>query len=185
MRWTRTDLITLVLALLVPAGAYLGYFRSRLAHLNELSREVADLEERADAGQETSSDVARARATARRLEASIERFMGSVTAEADAHTAVGGLVEDANRAGVTIDLIRPGEPARGAVLGYVPIHLNASGKFAAFYDFLARIERSPTVMTVHRMEVESKLREDRCVVRLELRIYFVPSEPAGSAGRPA
>ena len=182
MNLTKADLITIAMAVLVPAGAYLGYFKPRISRLGALNRQVADLERKTAGSRKTSNDISVARSNIQKLERRISRFMGAVTTEDDAHGAVGAVVRDAKEAGFTIDSMRPGSPAEGKVLSYLPVNLTASGEFHKFYDFLLRIERDDTVMTINKMHVESDPLSKECAVTLELRIYFVKPRPAAGKG---
>jgi len=182
MKLTKIDIITIALAVIVPAAAYLGWFRRRLASLRQLSRQAVELEQRAEQGQQTATDAARARRNLRLMTDRIAQFMDRISEEKDAHQAVGAIVEDARQAGVSIEQLRPGEGVEGKTLHYLPVHLAASATFPNIYDFLRRIEQSRSVMTVNRMQVESKPRRDRCTVRLELRVYFVPPDPQTATG---
>lgn len=182
MNLTKADLITIAMAVLIPAGAYLGYFKPRISRLRALDRQVAELEQKTTGSRQTSKDISAARGNIRKLEQRISRFMGAVTTEDDAHGAVGAIVRDAKEAGFTINSMKPGNAAEGKILSYLPVNLTASGEFHRFYDFLLRIERDDTVMTINKMHVESDPLSKECAVTLELRIYFVKPEPDARKG---
>jgi len=185
VKLSKVDLITIALAVLVPAVAYFGYFQRRVAHLKTLGVEVAELDQKTADSRQVTRDITRARDCVRKLEERISRFMSSVTSENDAHRAVGMIVNGAKEAGVNIESMRPGEPVQGRTLNYFPIELAATGQFPKFYDFLLRVERGKTVMTVNRMEIESDSLSDRCSAKIQLRVYFVKPEFAAGKGTQA
>ena len=181
MKLTKPDLITIALVVLLPAAAYFGYFKNRVSQLKTLNEKSETLDHQAATEHKTSAEVALARKNVRKLAERIDKFMGRITTEGKAHKAVATIVSEAKEAGINLELIRPGEPVKGKTLNYLPINLTASATFAGIYDFLLRIERNRTVLTVNKMEVQSDALSERCAVKLELRIYFV--KPAPDAGK--
>ncbi|MFW6157973.1 MAG: type 4a pilus biogenesis protein PilO [Planctomycetota bacterium] len=176
MKPTKLDLVTLSLVLLVPAAGYLGCFRGQLARVRRLRQEAADLSERTAHKDATSAELTRTRERLRTLRTRIDRFMADVATEDDAPRAVGAIVRRAREAGVTIDSMSPGSLVDGPTLRYLPITVTGSGEFPRLYDFLVRIERGPTVMTVSRMAVESEPLSEHCTLTVELRVYFAKSD---------
>jgi Tfp pilus assembly protein PilO len=182
MKLTRIDLITLSLAVLVPMGSYFGYFKYRTSYLKRLEAESAALLQDTADEREVSANLTRSRLALRKLGKQIGDFLESITAEGEAHEAVGSIVSEARNAGVTIEMIRPGQPVKGVTLNYLPLSMSARAEFPKFYDFLRRLENNRTVITVNSMSIESKPKDDVCGVKLELRIYFVHSDNAASEG---
>jgi len=172
---TKTDLITLALTALVPAGAYLGYFKGRIAELKTLSEKNENLSRQAADGRRASTDVTLAREKLRRFTEHIDKFMGSMTTQDEANKAVGAIVKNAKDAGIKVEMLKPGEPVEGKILNYLPVNLSASGEFTKLFDFLQRVECDPTVMTVNSMHIESDPLSTSCSVKVELRVYFVKS----------
>lgn len=185
MKLNKFDLIAIGMAVLVPAAAYFGLFKFRVSRLRQLSSEAAELDARTTEDQNISVKVALARKHLRTFKQHISEFMESIPVEDQAHEAVGAIVSDAKQAGIQIEAIKPGDPVEGKTLNYLPISLVASADFSKLYDFLVRIESNKTVLTVSRMEIESKPAAKRCAIQLELRIYFVKSKDRNGEGAPA
>ena len=178
MTLARRDLITLAMAVLVPAGAYLGYFKSRVSRLKGLSRLEADLQQQTADEYKTANDITLVRNNVRKFEKRLSEFIGAIPGQDEAYRAVDVILQSAKEAGVNIELIRPGAPVEGKTLNCLPIDLAASADFAKLYDFLVRIERGKIVITVNNMELESDPLSDRCAVKLQLRVYFGKSDLA-------
>jgi Tfp pilus assembly protein PilO len=180
MTLTKIDLITLSLAVLVPMGSYFGYFKYRTSYLRRLETESAALLQETADEREVHENLTRSRLALRKLDQQIGDFLKSITAQDEAHKAVGTIVSEAKNAGVTIEMIRPGDPVEGSTLHYLPLSISARSEFTKFYDFLRRLENDRTVITVNSMSIESPPHEDQCAVKLELRIYFVKSDQAAN-----
>ena len=180
MKLGKLDLITLTVAVFVPAAAYLGFFKHRVDKLGRLSESQAELEQQTADAQKTNNDIAQAQKNTVVLKRRLSKFIGSVTGRDDAARAVDALIRNAKEAGVKIELIRPGEPVEGRGLSCLPVSLAASADFASLYNFLVRVERGAAVVTINEMELESDPLSARCAVKMQLRIYFVR---AGKAGR--
>jgi Tfp pilus assembly protein PilO len=172
------DVLTIAMAVVVPVGAYFGLLKYRTHRLNGLSTEAQRLESDVSDGRRVAQQLSLARITLKKLEQRIDSFMGSVTAEEDAYKAVGRVVADAKEAGVSIEQIRPGDPVQGRVLSYLPIGLRATAEFPAFYQFLRRVERHATIVTVNRMAIDSEPTDPHCSMELEIRIYFANPDTA-------
>ncbi len=179
MKLTRFDIITIALVVVVPAAAYLGYFKGRVARLNELKGKEAELEQQTANDHQTAADIRDARRNITRLEERLDRFFGSVTGQDEAHKAVDTILQSAKEAGVRIEAVRPSPAIEGQTLNCLPISLTASAEFPKLYDFLRRVEHSKVIITVHQMELGSDPVSTVCSVRLELRVYFAKPTTAG------
>jgi Tfp pilus assembly protein PilO len=173
MKLSRNDIAALVLAVLVPTVAYFGYFKGRFRELSRLTRQQAELERQVADPDNICGRLVEGRKALRAYRSHIRRFMERITHREDAHRAVESIVSSARDAGIRIDEIRPGETVEGRTLSYLPISVSARAPFAKVYDFLLRIERGERVITVSRMETESKPHSERCTVQLELRVFFL------------
>ncbi|MFH1731695.1 MAG: type 4a pilus biogenesis protein PilO [Planctomycetota bacterium] len=183
MKLTKLDLVTITMAVLVPLGAYFGYFKYRIDKLGTLAGREADLEQQTADDYKTASDISAARSNVRKLQQRIDEFFGSITGQDEANKAVDAILQDAKAAGVHVEIVRPGRAVEGQTLNCMPVSLTASAEFAKLYDFLCRVERGKVVITVERMELESDPLSERCGVKLELRVYF--AKPAASMETPA
>jgi Tfp pilus assembly protein PilO len=172
MKLNQIDVLTIVMVLVVPVGAYFGLLKYRTHRLEGLNAEEEALTAEVADSREVTQKLGLARITLKKLEERIDSFMGEVTAEEDAFKAVGQVVADAKDTGVTIKQIRPGDPVDGRVLNYLPLGLKASAAFPQFYQFLRRVERHATIVTVNGMELDSEPTDRRCSLELKLRIYF-------------
>lgn len=182
MKLSRLDLITIGGAALVPLLAYLLFFPGRLSHLKTHDANSAAAENLAASEREISREVIRTRHALTEAKKRVDEFMARMTTEDEAHRAVGAIVDEARKAGIDIELLKPGEPVEGKNLNHLALLLTASGQFPRLYDFLLRIQRSQNVMTIQELDVESKPNSDRCSIRIELRVYFVKPQTSADTG---
>lgn len=182
MKLNQTDIITIVMVIVIPVGAYFGFFQRRVSKLKTSDHEGAAMVGRTAAEREVAKRLVHARHALSLLKKRVDGFMSRMTTEDEAHKVVGAIVDDARRAGINIELLQPGQPAEGTTFNHMSIQLTATAQFSKLYDFLLRIERNRTVMTIHEMDVESQPNSDDCTVRLELRVYFVKNKPAANNG---
>jgi|GEM_PF-3395753 len=180
MKLTRIDIITIAVAILLPLGAYFGYFKGSIRKLRDLDRSKVELRQKATGRREAAEQITAIRNNTREIKLRLHEFFGSVPAENEANRVVDAVIQNARDAGVSIDLIRPGETVEGRTLSSLSMHLSASADFSRFYDFLLRVERDKVLITIENMELESDPLAKKCSVKLELRIYFAKSAP-GSA----
>jgi len=185
MKLNKFDLIAIGMVVLVPAAAYFGLFRLRVSRLRRLSREAAELNALTTEDKNICVKLALAQKRLRSIRRHIDAFMARIPADDDAHKAMAAIVSDAKQAGIDIKAIRPGEPVEGRTMNYLPVSLVATADFSSIYDFLVRIESNPTVLTISRMEIESKPTAKECAVQLEVRIYFVKPGDHNGEGTPA
>ncbi len=183
MKLTKLDLITAAMAILLPATAYFGYFKGRLAELKSLGTQMTELESETADDYKTARAISVARTNVRKLHARIDAFFDSVTGQDEAHKAVDSILRSAKDAGVDIKTVRPGTAIEGRTLSCLPISLTASAEFGKLYDFLCRVERDKVVITVETMELQSDPASNVCGVKLELRVYF--SKDAAAKETPA
>lgn len=181
MRLTKLDIITISIAVLVPLGSYFGYFKQRLAKLNQLTEAATDLELQTADDYKVAIDIRLARTNVRKLQQHIDTFFSSVTGHDEAHKAVNSILQSAKAAGVNIKTVRPGTAIEGQTLNCLPISLTASSKFAKLYDFLSRVERDKVVITVETMQLDSDPASAACNIKLELRVYFSKAPQATEA----
>ncbi len=183
MKRIRLDAAVIAAAVLVPAIAYFGFFRDRIAELNRLRQDEILVKEQTLGGGKTAADATVVRNNVRKVSRRLDAFMGSVTTEDEALRGVDAVLQHAKTAGVNVQSLRPGKQIEGKTLNCVPIELTAAAEFSRLYDFFVRIEHDKMVMTLDKMELRSEPPSDKCSVKLELRIYFI--KPAPGKERPA
>ena len=82
----------------------------------------------------------------------------------------------ARESGLSDKSVKPADPVIGAQVACLPIDVNVTGRFAAMYEFLQRVESLPRVARIQRLELSGADEAgDELVASMTMHVYFRPS----------
>jgi len=171
MKPNKTDAIGFLALVCVAGLGYFGLIQRQNQELSARKAAVAELTRTTLAneglGNTVKYDAADMKPIRERLEKHTETFVGSKSID----EFLRRFAAEADRAGVSVSLLRPGEAREESWYRITPISVDLEGSFAGIYDVVRTLEAGGSMATVERLRVQADLANDACRATLMFNLY--------------
>jgi Tfp pilus assembly protein PilO len=194
----RLDRIPIA-AIILVLGAYLAYdvyhFKNdpgsallqKQVDLERIQGEAGSLRNRVQEVEAFRKSLDSKRLEVRSLAVELEQAKGTLTEDLDVPGFMKMVVAEAERSGLVVTSLKPGETASLEYVMQQTFELSFTGLFAQSLGFFDRLEKLKRIVQVHEFSLKTKSRSDQKYVELEgtvqLRTYRYIGTKADEIGK--
>jgi len=176
MKPNKVDAIGFAALVGVAALAYFGLIRGQTQRLNALRQQNAAFTQQLLENEGLEKELERDRAELRPLQEKLDAFTGSFVAKNETDAFLQRFAADAERTGVSVNLLRPGEPQQLLYYQYTPITMHLEGKFPAIYSLLHGIDYGKNFAVIEDLQFQGEAERETCRGALTLNLFLKPEK---------
>ncbi|HUU68931.1 MAG TPA: type 4a pilus biogenesis protein PilO [Planctomycetota bacterium] len=176
MKPNKVDAIGFAALVGVAALAYFGLIRGQTQRLNALRQQNAMLTQVLLQNEGLEKELERDRSEVAPLQEKLNAFAGSFVRRNEIDAFLQHFATDAERTGVSVNLLRPGEPQKQLHYQYTPITLHLEGRFPAIYALLHGIDYGKNLAVIEELQFQGEPEKEIGRGALILNLFLKPEE---------
>jgi len=168
----------LTLACIAGLG-YFGFIHPQNHRLAAAKESVAGLTRATLANEGVEKIVERERAELVPLQEKFEKYANTLAGKKEIEVFLRRFAAEAEKAGVNVSQLRPGEPKKSSWYEIAPINVNLEGKFGGVYQLIRGLEMGRPMVAVEKLQIQSEPGKNTCRATLTLNLYIKPDDGLG------
>jgi len=176
MKPNKVDAIGFAALVSVAALAYFGLIRGQTQRLNSLRQQNALLTKQLLDNEGLEKELERDRSETLPLREKLDAFTESFVSRNEIDAFLQRFASDAERTGVSVNLLRPGEPQQLIHCQYTPITMHLEGRFPAIYTLLHGIDYGKNLAAIDDLQFQGDTDKETCRGALTLNLFLKPEE---------